>query len=113
MTTLPLVELERSYVWYLSSIFGDGSRMCAQDLGRLVDLRVELRQVGAELVADAAELVARDAARHREHLLAVGERPAVPPASRPSPASSSSFHSVRGRLNFSSSSLTGSGFLAR
>ena len=40
-------------------------------------LRIELRQVGADLVADAVQLVAGDAAGHLEHVLAVAERAAV------------------------------------
>ena len=38
-------------------------------------LRVQLRQVRAELLPLPLELVAADARRHREHLLAVGETP--------------------------------------
>src|SRR5205823_5247098 len=48
----------------------------AEDFRRL-ELLVQLRQVRADLRADAVDLVAGDAVGRQEHLLAVGERPAL------------------------------------
>ena len=76
-------------------------------------LRVELGQVGAELVADAVQLVAGDAARDLEHLLAVGERAAVVELGAPRRPGRRASTPCGRRLNFSSSSLIGSGCAAR
>ena len=67
-----------------------------------LQLRIELGQVGADLVADAVELVAGDAVGDREHLLAVARTSGLSFISSTAVARSSYFHSLRGRLNFSS-----------